>query len=459
MKVIICGAGQVGYSIARYLAQEENDVTVIDQSAELTRKISDNLDVKAVHGFASHPDVLSKAGAEDTDILIAVTQADEVNIVACQVAHSLFDITTKIARVRQQGYLEDKWKNLYSRDHIPIDVIISPELELANDIARRLRSPGTFDMISLVNDRVKLVGLRCESDCPVVNTPLRQLTQIFPDLNIVVVGIVRDNVPIVPNADDFMLPGDEVYLIVDSLHISRTLVAFGHEEAEANRVLIFGGGNIGKSLACQIEENDPTVNLKVVENNKSRAEKVARALKRSVVLQGSVLDLEILEEANVASTETVVAVTNDDETNIMSSLLAKRMGSARAITLINSQIYMPLIPSLGIDVVVSPQNITVSSILQHVRRGKIHSAHTIGDGFGEIIEAEAIETTSIVGTQLKDTDLPENVIVGAIVRGDEVILPRGDTIIQPKDNVVLFAVAEAVRDIEKIFSVSLQYFS
>jgi trk system potassium uptake protein TrkA len=458
MKVIICGAGQVGYNIARYLAHEENDVTVVDQSAELTRKISDTLDVKAFTGFASHPDVLARAGAEDTDMLIAVTQADEVNIVACQVAHSLFGVTTKIARIRQQGYLEDKWANLYSRDHVPIDVIISPELEVANDITRRLRAPGAFDMISLADDKVKLIGVRCEDDCPVLNTPLRQLTQLFPDLNIIVVGIVRDSIPIMPTADDYMLPGDEIYLIVDSQHVVRTMAAFGHEEAEANRVVIFGGGNIGASLASQIETNYPSVNLKVIEDNKTRAELVARSLKRSVVLQGSVLDMEILEEANISATETIVAVTNDDETNIMASLLAKRMGGGRAITLINRETYMPLTPSLGIDVVVSPQNITVSSILQHVRRGRIHSAHTIRDGFGEIIEAEAIETTSLVGIPLKDTDLPDNVLVGAIVRAGDVLVPRGDTIIQANDRVILFAAADAVREVEKIFSVSLEYF-
>ena len=458
MRVIICGAGQVGYNIARYLAHEENDVTVIDHSPELTSKISDSLDVKAFTGFASHPNVLARAGADDADMLIAVTQADEVNIVACQVAHSLFDVTTKIARIRQVGYLEDKWANLYSRDHVPIDVIISPELEIANDIARRLRAPGSFDMISLADDKVKLMGIRCEDDCPVVNTPLKQLTQLFPDLNIIVVGIVRDNNPIVPSRDDYMLPGDEVYLIVDSQHMTRTMAAFGHEETEANRVVIFGGGNIGESLACQIESNYPSVNLKVIEDNKFRAEQVARTLKRSVVLEGSVLDMEILEEANMAATETVVAVTNDDETNIMSSLLAKRMGGGRAITLINRETYMPLTPSLGIDVVVSPQSITVSSILRHVRRGRIHSAHTIRDGFGEIIEAEAMETTSLVGIPLKETEIPEHVLVGAIVRANEVIFPRGETIIQANDRVILFAAAEAVKDVEKIFSVGLEYF-
>ncbi|MBT4588191.1 MAG: Trk system potassium transporter TrkA [Rhodospirillaceae bacterium] len=458
MKVIICGAGQVGSNIARYLAQEDNEVTVVDQSAELTRKISDTLDVKAINGFASHPNVLAQAGAADADMLIAVTQADEVNIVACQVAHSLFDVTTKIARIRQQGYLEDKWANLYSRDHVPIDVVISPELEVARAVANRLQSPGAFDMISLVDDKVKLTGVRCGEDCPVVNTPLRQLTQLFPDLNIVIVGIVRDNTAIIPTADDHMVPGDEVYFVVDSTHVDRAMATFGHEESEARRMVIFGGGNIGEFLAGEIETNHPSVNLKVVENNKKRAEQVARGLKRSVVLQGSVLDMDILEEANVASAETVVAVTNDDETNIMASLLAKRMGSQRAITLINSATYVPLTPSLGIDVVVSPRNITVSTILQHVRRGRIHSVHTIRDGFGEIIEAEAMETSSLVGMPLKEAELPDNVLVGAVVRDGEVIVPRSDTIVQVHDRVVLFAAAEAVREVEKMFSVRLEYF-
>ena len=458
MKVIICGAGQVGFNIARYLAQEDNEVTVIDQSAELTRKISDTLDVKVIHGLASHPNVLAQAGAVDADMLIAVTQADEVNMVACQVAHSLFEVTTKIARIRQQGYLEDKWANLYSRDHMPIDVVISPELEVARAVARRLRVPGAFDMISLVDDKVKLTGVRCGDDCPIVNTPLRQLTQLFPDLNITIVGIVRDNTPIIPTADDDMLPGDEVYFVADSAHIERAMAVFGHEESEARRMVIFGGGNIGEFLAGEIETNHPSVNFKVVENDKSRAERVARSLKRSVVLQGSVLDTEILEEANVASAETVIAVTNDDETNILASLLAKRMGSQRAITLINSATYLPLMPSLGIDVVVSPRNITVSTILQHIRRGRIHSVHTIRDGFGEIIEAEAMETSGLVGMPLKKTELPANVLVGAIVREDEVIVPRSDSLIQVNDRVVLFAAAEAVREVEKMFSVRLEYF-
>jgi trk system potassium uptake protein TrkA len=255
-----------------------------------------------------------------------------------------------------------------------------------------------------------------------------------------------------------MEAGDEVYFVVDSRKVERAMTAFGHEEGEARRLVIFGGGNIGLFLAQEIENEHPSVNVKLIESDRTRAEFVAGQLKRSVVLQGDVLDLEILEEANVSTAETTVAVTNDDETNILSSLLAKRHGSQRVITLINSESYGPLINSLGIDVVVSPRMITVSTILQHVRRGRIHSVHSLGSGFGELIEAEALQTSSLVGRPLKDAKLPAGVLVGAVVREGEVIMPRGSTVIQVRDRVVLFAAAEAVREVEKIFSVSVEYF-
>ena len=458
MKVIVCGAGQVGFNIARYLAGEDNDVTVIDRSPELARKIGDTLDVKAIVGHASHPATLEQAGAGDADMIIAVTQSDEVNMIACQVAHSLFDVTTKIARVRQQGYLQPMWANLYSRDHIPIDVIISPEKEVANAVMRRLLVPGAFDMIPLVDDRVRLIGVHCEETCPLLNTPLRQLTQLFPDLSITIIGLVRDDKPFVPSGDDQILAGDEAYFVVDSEHVARAMSAFGHEEPEARRLVIFGGGNIGLFLAQMIEEEHPSVNVKIIEADKARAEFVAGSLKRTVVLQGSVLDPEILEEANVKAAEAAVAVTNDDETNILSSLLAKRSGSRRVVTLINSNIYGSLVNSLGIDVVVSPRDITVSTILQHVRRGRIHSVHTLRDGFGELIEAEALETSSLVGQPLSESKLPPDVLVGAIVRNGEVITPRGSTVVQAEDRVVLFAGADSVRQVEKMFSVRLEYF-
>ncbi len=458
MKVIVCGAGQVGFNIARHLALENNDVTVIDQSPELIRKVTDTLDVQGVIGHASHPDVLEQSGAADADMIIAVTYADEVNMMACQVAHSIFDVPTKIARVRHQSYLEPVWANLFSRDNMPIDVIISPEIEVARAVTRRLEVPGAFEMISLADDKVKLVGVRCEDTCPLVNTPLRQLTQLFPDLNIVIVGLMREDRPIVPKGDDQMLPGDEVYFVVDSDQVPRAMSAFGHEETAARRLLIFGGGNIGLFLAQEIENDHPWVNAKVIEANAERAVLVAGRLKNTMVIHGDVLDPEILAEANVGATDTVVAVTNDDETNILASLLARRYGCRRLITLINKPTYEPLIHTLGIDVVVSPRNITVSTILQHVRRGRIHSVHTLREGFGELIEAEALETSPLVGTPLREVDLPDGVLLGAIVRDGKMISPRGDTVVRARDRIVLFAAEDAIRKVETLFSVQLEYF-
>ena len=458
MKILVCGAGEVGFSIARHLAMENNDVTVVDQSPELIQRVCETLDVKGVVGHASHPDILERAGVEDTNMIIAVTFADEVNMVACQIAHSLFDVPTKIARVRHKSYLKPIWANLFSRDHMPIDVIISPELEVARAVTRRLKVPGAFEMIPLVDDKVRLVGVRCEDTCPLINTPIRQLTQLFPDLNAVIVGLLRDATPIFPIADDEMLPGDEVYFVVESDQLGRAMTAFGHEETEARRLMILGGGNIGLFLAQEIEKEHSWVNAKIIEADAERAETVAGQLERTVVINGSVLDFDILEEANVAATETVVAVTNDDETNILASLLAKRYGCKRAITLINKSTYEPLISSLGVDVVVSPRNITVSTILQHVRRGRIHSVHTLREGFGELIEAEALETSPLVGVPIKDANLPPGVMLGAIVRDGHVISPGGSTVIQLKDRVVLFAATESVRKVEEMFSVQLEYF-
>ncbi|WP_029007942.1 Trk system potassium transporter TrkA [Azospirillum halopraeferens] len=458
MKVIVCGAGQVGSNIARYLASEGNHVTVIDQSAELIQRIGDTLDVQAMVGYASHPDVLESAGATDSDMIIAVTQADEVNMVACQVAHSLFNVPTKIARVRNQSYLQPIWADLFSRDHLPIDVIISPEIEVARAIARRLHVPGAFDMIPLADGKVRVIGVLCTDNCPILNTPLRQLTGLFPDLNIEVVAIVRNDRPIIPGGDDQMLPGDEVYFVCDTRHLGRAMAAFGHEEGEARRIIILGGGNIGLCLAEEIEDKHPQVSARIIEVNRVRAQYVAQRLTRTMVLHGDALDPEILEEANVRATETVVAVTNDDEGNILASLLAKRYGCQRAITLINKTTYSALVTPLGIDAIVSPRAITVSTILQHVRRGRIRSVHSLREGFAEIIEAEALETSAVINTPLKDVKLPSGVIVGAIVRGDDVIIPRPSTVIKAKDRVIILAAVGQVKKVEKMFAVRLEFF-
>ena len=458
MKVMICGAGQVGFNIARYLSGENADITVIDQSRELVEKISDSLDVKGVVGFASHPDVLERAGAADTDMVIAVTYADEVNMVACQICHSIFDVPTKIARVRHQSYLEPKWADLFSRDNMPIDVIISPEIEVARAIERRLQVPGAFDVHPLADGKVSMLGIHCTSDTPVINTQLRQLTGLFPELHIVVVGIYREGQGFVPTPEDEMLPGDDVYVVAETTHLARVMSVFGHEEKEARRVVMIGGGNIGLNLASAVEKNHRHVRLNMIELDKARAEFVAQTLERTVVIHGDALDTEILEEANAAIADTVVAVSNDDEVNILTSLLAKRFGCKRAVTLINKATYGPLVGTLGIDTVVSPRAITVSTILQHVRRGRIRSVHSLTEGFGEVIEAEALDTSSLVGVKIRDADLPDGVIVGAIVRDDQVLIPRGDSVVRAHDLVVIFAATKAVKKVEKLFAVKLEFF-
>ena len=458
MQVIICGAGQVGYNIARYLSSEDADITVIDQSPELIHKITESLDVKGLVGYASHPDVLETAGAPDADVVIAVTYADEVNMVACQVCHSLFDVPTKIARVRHQTYLNPLWSNLFSRDHMPIDVIISPEVEVARAINWRLHVPGAFDVIPLADGKISLIGVHCTDECPILETPLRELTGLFPDLQIYVVGITRKGKGFVAKSDDELQAGDHVYFVADNNHVNRAMSAFGHEEKEARRVIIVGGGNIGLSLAETIEREHPQVLLKMIELDRKRAELVAGRLERAVVIQGDALDTEILEEANISQAETFIAVSNDDEVNILTSMLAKRFGCQRAVTLINKTSYGPLIDSLGLDTVVNPRVITVSGILQHVRRGKIRSVHTFSEGFGELIEAVALETSSLIGVPIREARLPRGVIVAALVREDKVIIPHGDTVIRANDLVIIFADSGAVKKVEKIFSVRLEFF-
>ena len=458
MKVIVCGAGLVGFNIARYLSSEQNDVTVIDQSPDHIKRVSDQLDVQGLVGFASYPGVLDAADAGGADVIIAVTQHDEVNMVACQVAHSLFNVPTKIARVRAQNYLDPVWSDLFTRENLPIDVTISPEIEVARAVLRRLQVPGAIDMVPFADGKVQVIATRLNEGCPVVDTPLRRLTELFPDLHIRVMGIVRDQEIMALSGDSSMAVGDEIYFAAEVDHVPRAMLAFGHEEVEARRVLIVGGGNVGLSLALEIEESYPRVSPKIIEYNRNRAGQIAEQLHRTIVLNGDVLDREILNEANVQATETIIAVSNDDEVNILASLLAKREGAERAITLVNNMTFEPLLASLGIDVVVNPRAITVSRILQYVRRGRIRGVYSLRDGLAEIIEAEAMETSPIVGVPIKDVHLPVGMVAGAIIRSDEVIIPRGSTVIQPKDRVVIFTVAEGVKHLEKMFSVRLEYF-
>ncbi len=458
MKIIVCGAGQVGASIARQLANEANDVTVIDRDRAVVQRLSDSVDVRAIVGSASLPDVLADAGAKTADMLVAVTYSDEVNMVACQVAHSLFDVPEKIARVRHQSYLNPAWGDLYSREHMPIDLIISPEIEVARAIERRLQVPGALDMLPFGGGRVRVIAVRCEDGCPIINTPLRQLTELFPELNITVLAICRDARLIVPRGDDQMLIGDEVYFAVDSEHVTRGMAVFGHEEPEARRVVIIGGGNIGHFLAQELETGHPMLDIKIVEMREERARYLAERLGKATIVCGDALDSDIFIEINIGLAEAVIAVSNDDEVNILAALLAKRAGCRTAISLVNNSSYGPLMGSLGVDVAVSPRESTVSTILQRIRRGRILAVRSIRDGAAELIEAEALGTSPLVGHPLVETKLPAGIIVGAILRGNEVIIPRPQTVIQEHDRIVILAAARAVKKIEQMFAVRLEFF-
>lgn len=458
MKVIICGAGQVGYNIARYLAEQKNDVTVIDRSAKLIRKIGELLDVQAIEGHASDPGLLEQAGAADADMIVAVTYSDEVNMVACQIAHSLFNVPTKIARIRDQSYLDPRWQDLFTRDNLPIDVIISPEVEVAEAIHRRLEVPGAFDSIPFVDDRVRVLGMWLDERCPVVDTPLRQLTELFPDLRVRVLAILRGEKLFTPSGDDQMEVGDGVYIATETRNIARAMGVFGHEEEVARRIVIIGGGSVGLFLAQRLEARSPRLNVKIIEHDEERAAFVADRLGRTVVIHGDALDSNIQREANVPEAETVVSVTNDDEVNIISCLLARRAGRARTMALINNPDYGPLLVSLGIDVRIDPREMTVSTILRHIRRGRIRDLHAIRDGAAEIIEAEALEASALVGKTLRQIKIPRGVVIGAIMRAGEVIIPRGDTEFQAGDRVVILAMSDAVKTVEQLFSVRLEFF-
>ncbi len=458
MKVVICGAGQVGYGIAEKLASEQNDVSVIDSSPVLVNAIRDTLDVRGVVGHGAHPDVLAQAGVDQADMLIAVTLYDEVNMVACQVAHSLFNVPTKIARVRAQSYLRSRWSDLFARDSMPIDVIISPEIEVGEMVLRRLALPGAVETVRFADDHIIVVGINCMEDCPVVNTPLRQLTELFPDLGAVVVGVYRGNHLFVPKSSDTVQEGDLVYVAARRDQVRRTLSIFGHEEPEANKVVIAGGGNIGLYVAKALEQRQARTKVKIIEHSRERAIAIADDLKRAVIMHGSALDQDLLTEADIEDADTMIALTNEDEVNILSCVMAKKLGCRRNLSLLNNASYPTFAHALGIDAFVNPRAVTISKILQHVRRGRIRGVHALQNGAAEVIEAEALETSPLVGKPLREIDLPDGIRVGAVFRDGAVLTPNGDTLIQAHDRVVVLAVADKVRQVEQMFRVSLEFF-
>ena len=454
MNIIICGAGKVGFSISKQLSSQGHSVTVIDQSPDDIKKINDTQDVKGIVGRASSPSVLENAGAENTDMIIAVTRNDETNMVVCQLASSLFNISKKIARIRTKDFLEGKWNKLYNKSNIPIDVIISPEKEVAKSLFRRLEAPGALDNVPFASNKVKMLEIAIEKACPIINLPLKKLTENFPNFKANIVGLVRKEKFQFLKKEDKLLEGDSVYLVVSSEQLNEILKAFGHEEKISKKILIIGGGNIGLHLAKMLEENFEDSRVKIIEKNKSRAEEIAAELTSSIVINGDALDEEILKEANLEDSETVLALTNDDENNMMACVLAEKTGlKKRTIAIVNKTNYNLLQDSLNIDDLVDPRMTTVSRIMEHVHKGTIGTVYSLLDGEYEFIEAKVLEKSELLNKKIKESNLPETVRVGAVVRNKQVIIPRSDFIFEKDDLVVLLASREKLKEIEDIFSI------
>ena len=458
MKVIICGAGQVGWQIARHLSGERNDVTIVDSNPELVRRATETLDVQGLAGFASYPDVLEKAGARDADMIIAATFSDEINMVTCQIAHSVFDVPRKVARLRSQSYLDAIYSDLYRRDHMPIDVVISPEREVAAAALKRLSAAAAFDTETFLADQAQLLGLRLDENCPVINTPLRQLTDLFSSLRIIVVGIRRSNILYAPEAGDQLFPRDEVYVMCHVDDCSRALEVFGKTQGKRDRVVLIGGGHIGLSIAKSLEQQEHRTRAKIIEKNRDIAELAASDLERTIVLNGDGLDARLLEEANISKSDVMLAVTDDDKTNMLAAVRAKTLGCPRSVVLVNDPSLVPLMGAMDIDAFINPRATTVSSILRHIRHGRVKGVYSIGDAEAEIIEAQVLSTSPLSGQRIKDIDFPEGVLVGGVLKEGKLVMPTGSLRFDEGDEIALFVVSKDIPEVERLLQVSIDFF-
>lgn len=458
MKLIICGAGQVGWQIARHLSSENNDITVIDKDPELVRRLTNSIDVAGVSGLASHPHILERAGAKDADMIIAVTLSDEVNMVVCQVAHSVFSIPRKIARVREQSYLAIDYSDLYRAEHMPVDFIISPEKEVASAAIKRLQVPAAFETESFLDGSAQLLGLKLADDCPVLETPLRQLSELFSTLEGIVVGVRRNRLLFIPKPEDQLFAGDEVYIFCSHADIERIFEIFGKNIKSGERIIIIGGGNVGLEVATQLEKRFSQFHVKIIEKNRSRAEKIADKLEKTIVLNGDGLDLDLLEEANIDKVDAVLALTDDDKTNMLSCTRAKASGCPVTISLVNDPSLTSLLSPMGVDGFISPRTTTVSSILQHIRHGLVKSVYSIGDAEAEVIEAQVMGTSSIAGQSVRDIKWPKDTILGAIRTNGVTVIPKGDTRLEEGSLITIFVLSKDIHDIESLLQVGMDFF-
>jgi trk system potassium uptake protein TrkA len=461
MNIIICGAGRVGFTIAKLLSEQGHSITVIDQSSEDIKKIDDALDVKSIVGKATYPSILEKANAADADMIIAVTRNDEINMLICQIAFSIFKVAKKIARIRSQDYLNPKFTKVYNKENLPIDVIISPEIEIAKSLQRKLEAPGALDNVPFANNKIRLLEILINKKCPLTNINLNEITKKFPKLDANIMGVIRNEKFVTLKKNDVMIENDKAYVIINALQMQDTLDAFGHNEKISYKILIIGGGNIGFNLAKNLEETLDSARVKIIEKDKERAEFIASELNDTIIINGNGLDEEVLLEANLDEVETVLALTNDDEDNLMVSVLVEKftkdkddLNNKRTMALINKPNYSLLQSSLKIDDLIDPRMNTVSSILKHIHKGTIENAYSILNGEYEIIEAEIIETSELINKELKSSNLPDEIRIGAILRGEEVIVPRSDFVFKNEDIVVFLAKKDFLQVVENMFRIS-----
>ena len=459
MKVIICGAGQVGEQIAKHLSFERNDVTIIDHNSKIISHLSNTLDISGVTGCASHPDILEIAGARDCDMIIATTRSDEVNMVVCQVSHSIFSIPRKIARIRSQSYLEINYSDLYRAEHLPIDVIISPEKEVAEAAVSRLETPSAFEIETFLGGEAQLIGISLDSNCPVTNTPLRQLSELFSNLNAIVLGVRRKSKLFVPEPEDQLFVGDQIYVFCTVSDRQRTLEIFGKDMKKGNRIIIVGGGNVGLHVAKTLEQKSrDKVHCKLIEKDRSQAETAADSLERTVILHGDGLDMGLLEEGNIEQADALLAVTDDDKTNLLACTRAKSSGCPLAVSLVNDSSLNSLLQPMGIDAYINPRATTVSSILRHIRHGRVRAVYSVGDAEAELIEAQVLGTSPLAGKTLKDINWPEGVLVGAIMKKDGILIPKSDTIFLEGDVITVFYRTKDIEQVEKLLEVGINFF-
>ena len=461
MNIIICGAGRVGFTIAKILSEQEHSITIIDQSSEDIQKIDESLDVKAIVGKATYPSILEKANASEADMIIAVTRNDEINMLICQIAFSIFNVQKKIARIRSQDYLNPKFTRVYNKENLPIDVIISPELEIAKSLQRKLEAPGALDNVPFANNKIRLLEILINEKCPLIDIKLKDLTKKFPKLDANIMGVIRNDKFYILKKDDVMLKDDKAYVVINAHQMKDTLDTFGHYEKISNKILIIGGGNIGFNLAKNLEETFESARVKIIEKEKDRAEFLASELNNTIVINGNGLDEEVLSEANLDEVETVLALTNDDEDNLMVSVLVEKsnkdkndINDKRTMALINKPNYSLLQSSLKIDDLIDPRMNTVSSILKHIHKGSIANAYSILNGEYEIIEAEIVETSELVNKELKNSNLPDEIRIGAVLRNEEVIIPRSNFIFKKEDIVVFLAKKDFIQVVENMFRIS-----